>query len=110
MRLLKTERRRARSGRGVLERPPRHVADPKSPHELETGQSSQIVCVPFAKLRIPGLLTHYRIRYERVAEMIHNRCNDEDAAQPFVEALFRDQLLGCGSPSRRHKYSYLGGS
>src|SRR5690242_5618702 len=45
--LLKSERRRAGLGGRVLEGATRNVADPKRSHELEAGQPSQILGVPF---------------------------------------------------------------
>ena len=45
--LLKAERRRAGLGGRELEGPTRNVADPQRPHELEAGQPSQVLGVPF---------------------------------------------------------------
>ena len=85
MGLLKAERRRAGLGGGELELPARNAADPQRPHELEAGQSSQVLGVPFLQLRVLGLLAHDRILHDRVAEVVHDRRDGEDAPQPFVQ-------------------------
>jgi hypothetical protein len=55
------------------------------PHKLEAGQSSQIFGVPFPQLRVLGLLSDNWVFHDGVAEMIHNRSDSEDTAQPLVQ-------------------------
>ena len=52
--LFKAERRLARLGSRELERPARNIANPQRPHELEAGQPSQVLGVPFPQLRVLG--------------------------------------------------------
>jgi hypothetical protein len=77
--LLKAKRRRARLGGRELEGPTRNVADPQRPHELEAGQPSQVLGVPFPQSRVFGLLAHDGVLHDGVAEVIHHRRDGEDA-------------------------------
>ena len=70
MGLLKAERRRARLGGCELEGPTRNVADPQRAHELEAGQPSQVLGVPFPQRRVLGLLTNDGVLHDGVAEVI----------------------------------------
>ena len=73
MSLLKAERRRAGLGGRELEGPTRNVADPQRSHELEAGQPSQVLGVPFPQLRVLGLLADDGILHDGVAEVIDHR-------------------------------------
>jgi hypothetical protein len=57
----------------------RNVADPQRPHELEAGEPSQVLGVPFPQLRVLGILTDDGVLYDGVAEMIHHRRDGKDA-------------------------------
>ena len=78
--LLETERRLAGFGGRILEGITRNVADPQRPHELEAGQSCQVLGVPFLQLRVLGLLPDDRIHHDGVAEVIHHRRDGESPA------------------------------
>ena len=93
--LLKAERRRAGLGGRELEGPTRNVADPQRPHELEAGQPSQVLGVPFPQLRVLGLLADDGVLHDGVAEVIHHRRDGEDAAQPLVQAFL------CGGDTKK---------
>ena len=82
--LFKAERRGAGLGRVELEWSTRDVANPQGPHKLESGQSSQILCVPCPQLRVLGLLTDDRVFHNGVTEVIHHCRYGEDSAQPLV--------------------------
>ena len=87
MGLLKAERRLAGLGRRELVGPTRNVADPQRSHELEAGQPSQVLGVPFPQLRVLRLLADDGVLHDGVAEVIHHRCDGEDAAQPLVQTV-----------------------
>jgi hypothetical protein len=76
---FETEWRLAGPGSRELERSTRDVADPQCPHELEARQPSQVLCVPFAELRVFGLLSDNGGLHNRVAKVIHHRSDGEDA-------------------------------
>ena len=96
MGLLKSERCRAGLGGRVLEGSTRNVANPKSSHELEAGQPSQILGVPFRQPRVLGLLPDDGVLHDGIAEVIDHRRDGEDTSQPLVQAFFRRRLLRLG--------------
>ena len=71
----------------ILERPARDVAHPERPHELEAGQSRKLGGVPLTKGRVGGPLPGDRVLDDRVAEVVDDRGDGEDAAQPLVQTL-----------------------
>src|SRR5829696_1358158 len=85
--LLQTERRRAGLGGRELERPTRSVADPQRPHELEAGQSLQVLRVPVPQRRVLGLLADDGVLHDGVAEVIHYRRDGEDTPEPLVQTV-----------------------
>ena len=94
MGLLKAKRSIAGLRGRELEGSTRNLADPQRPHELEAGQPSQVLGVPFPQLRVLGLLADDGVLHDGVAEVIHHRCDGEDAAQPLVQTFLRRGLLG----------------
>ena len=84
MGLLKAERRLAGFGGRELEGPTRDIADPQRPHELEAGQPSKVLGVPFAQLGVLGLLADDGVLHDGVAKVVHHRRDGENATQPFV--------------------------
>ena len=88
MGLLKSERRRAGLGGRILEGSTRNVANPKRSHELEAGQPSQILGVPFRQPRVLGLLPDDGVLHDGIAEVIDHRRDGEDTSQPLVQAFF----------------------
>ena len=84
MGLLKAERRRARPGGHELEGAAGNVAHPQRAHELEARQPFEVLGVPFAQLRVLGLLANDRVLHHRVAKVIHHGCDGEHAAQPLI--------------------------
>jgi hypothetical protein len=98
MGLLKAEWRLARLGRRELEGAARNVADPECSHEFEAGQPSQVLGMPFPQLRVLGLLADDRVLHHGVAEVIHHRCNGEDASQTFVKTFLRILRVGLVRP------------
>ena len=92
--LFKTEWRRAGLSGRKLERPARNVADPQRSHELEAGQSFQILGMPFPQLRVLGLLTDDRVFHDGIAEVIHHRRDGEHTPQPLVQTFLSRGLLG----------------
>ena len=95
MSLLKAERRLAGLGGGELEGPTRSVADPQRSHELETGQPSQVLGVPFPQLRVLGLLADDGVLHDGVAEVIHHRCDGEGAAPAPVAPTAQQGKSNC---------------
>ena len=77
---LKAERCCAGLGGRELEGPARNIADPQRAHELEAGQPSQVLGVPLPQLRVLRLLADDGVFHDGVAEVIHHRCDGEDAA------------------------------
>ena len=108
MGLLKAERRGAGLGRRELEGPTRNVADPQRPHELEAGQPSQVLGVPFPQLRVFGLLADDGVLHDGVAKVIHHRRDGEDAAQTLVQIFLRHGLLGLRVRVIRSRQSHWG--
>jgi hypothetical protein len=50
--------------------------------------------VPFLQLPVLGLLADNRVLHNRIAEVVHDRCNGEDATQAFVQTSLRRGLFG----------------
>ena len=104
MGLLKAERRSTWLGGRELEGAARNFADPQRAHELEARQPSQVLGVPFPQLRVLGLLADDGVLNDGIAEVIHHRCDGEDAAQPLVQSfLLRFHVI------RFRQYSHRGG-
>src|SRR5262245_9207181 len=97
--LLQAQRRRAGLSGREFEWATENVADPRSPHELKAGQSSQVLPrflrVPFPQLGVLRLLTDDRVFYDCVAEVIHHRRDGKDATQPLIQTLVRCGLGLC---------------
>ena len=96
MGLFEAERRSTGLGSRELEGPTRNIADPQRPHKLKARQSSQILGMPIPQLRVLGLLTDDWVFHDGVAEVIHYRCDGENAAQPLVQTFLGRGLLGLG--------------
>src|SRR5437773_11475496 len=88
MRLLKAELSFTRPCRRVFERPARDGADPQGSHELETRQPVQVLRVPFPEGWVLRCLSHDRVLHNRVAKVVNDRGDGEDAAKPFIQTLF----------------------
>src|SRR5450631_4669028 len=89
MRLLKTQMSFTRLCWREFERPSRDLAHPQGSHELESRQPVQVLRVPFPEGWVLRSLSHDRILHQRVAKMINDRGDGEDAAKPFIQTLLR---------------------
>ena len=101
MGLLEAERIVARLGPDVLEGPAGDLADPQRAHELQARQAGQLLGVPLAQLGVVRTLPGDLVPDDRVAEMVHDRGDREDAAEALVQALLAhvDRPLSSRSPS-----------
>src|SRR5262245_42352119 len=92
--LLKAKRSLARPGGRELVGTAGSLADPKRPHEFEARQPFQILGVPVLQLRVLGPLANDGVFHNRIAEVVDDCCDGEDAAQPLVQTFLRRGLLG----------------
>lgn len=62
---------------------------------LRPGSLSKALGVPFSQLRILGLLTDDGVLHDGVAEVIHDRRDGENAAQPLIQTFSGLACLSC---------------
>ena len=87
MRLLKAQMSLTRLCWREFERPARDLADPQGSHELEARQPVQVLRVPFPEGWVLRSLSHDRVLHNRVAKVVNDRGDGEDAAKPFIQTL-----------------------
>src|SRR5215217_263106 len=98
MRLLKTHLSFPRPCGRVLERPARHSADPQGSHELEARQSAQVLRMPLPEGGVLRSFPYDRVLHNRVAKVLNNRRDGEDAAKSLVQTLLSHTNLQCEDP------------
>jgi hypothetical protein len=87
MRLLETDRSFSGPGRRVWERPAGDGTNPKRSHELEARQPVEPLSMPLPQGWVLRRFPHNRVVHDRVAEVIHHRCDGEDAAEALIQTL-----------------------
>ena len=96
--LLKTQRSTSRLGWREFERAARDLADPQGSHELEARQPVQAIRVPFPEGWVLRSLSDDRVLHHRIAKVVNDRGDGEDAAKSLIKTLFG---LGSGLHGNR---------
>src|SRR4051812_6290692 len=82
---LEPEHRAPGLRRGVVEGSARNVRDPQGSHELQARQTLGLLLAPLAERRVLQKLPHQCVLDDRIAELVDDRGDREDPAQPLVQ-------------------------